>query len=83
MTTKFTKTQQFLRSSDQNDNFLELYGIFANCKNKQHRKLTEYYPKLGRFFQASKLINCNENHPDFVQKHDRISVTSKMAAGRK
>ena len=49
-------------------------------QKKSNIKLTEYYPKLVRFFQVSKLSNCNENHPDFAQKHDRKSVTSEMAA---
>ena len=74
MTTK--KTQQFPRLTGQNDKFLEL-DIWTICKNKQHRKLTEYYPKLVCFFQASTSSNCNENHHDFVQKHDRKSVPLK------
>ena len=44
-------------------------------------KLTEYYSKLVHFFQALKLTNCIENHPDFVQKHDGKSVPHNAGQG--
>ena len=33
MTTNLTKTQQFPRSTVQNDNFLELYELFSGISN--------------------------------------------------
>ena len=84
MTTKLSKSQLFLRLTVRIDwSKWFFWSCMSYLQEQAHRKLTKYYPKLVHFFQALKSSNCNENHPLFVQKHDRKSLTSKMVAGRK
>ena len=74
ITTKFMKSQQFPRLTGKNDHFSGV--VWTICKNKQHRNLTEYYPKLVSWnmtWLVFLVLKCSYDNEDNYMYESMIS----------